>query len=634
MPDEIAYHYIPFASKGDDSARIVSGYCSGNGNVDLDDQIVDPTWLNAELPTWLASYGNIREQHNPSRAVGKAQSVDVTHPTGPYLTTKIVDDDAWKKVKEGVYNGFSVGIKGPKIAFDGTAKNGRIVGGRLIEVSIVDRPANDAAKFVVVKRAGDREWKLGESGPVVEDLAKGDTPDTCQPCGCGPDGAMDGCTCDCAICSAAKALTADTAKRDFNAADRKRLAGGGAARPDGSYPIETAKDVANAVKDFGRAKGTAADKAHIIARAKVIGATDQLPADWPGSTQEEQKMTDQQTAPVDADVEKARTPKSDPGSSHPFKGTHNHAHDDGRGGTHTHAHLHDDDDVHDHPHLAGKDARMLTPEDRESAQAMQRSSFFAADADTTAPAAETAKAVTGFQDAAPAAPSRPAAIGDVSAILKDALQRIEALSGQTDQDKDGDIDTPANMEADGPGSAGAAPAEAIAAQRPAPTLISPETLSLTFASEADLFKAIDARVQAVIATRDTTEFITKAAIAEPLATIPDIAKLAGGLAKGLEALATKAETSAQELAAMKAAVAETQADLAKVKELAQPVKGAVFAIDKGLGIAPDRVYRDGVVPDSAKRAADAVAVLAGLSDNERRAMGAEVLADMYRARQS
>ena len=60
----------------------------------------------------------------------------------------------------------------------------------------------------------------------------------------------------------------------------------------------------------------------------------------------------------------------------------------------------------------------------------------------------------------------------------------------------------------------------------------------------------------------------------------------------------------------------------------------MFAIDKGLGIAPDRVYRDGVVPDSAKRAADAVAVLAGLSDNERRAMGAEVLADMYRARQS
>lgn len=640
MPDEIAYHYIPFARKGDDSERIVSGYCSGNGNVDLDDQIVDPAWLNAELPTWLASYGNIREQHNPARAVGKAQSVDVTHPTGPYLTTKIVDDEAWKKVKAGVYNGFSVGIKGPKIAFDGTAKNGRIVGGRLIEVSIVDRPANDAAKFVVVKRAGDREWKLGDGGPVVEDLAKA-VPDTCQPCGCGPDGATDGCTCDCAICDAAKAATADATKRKFDAAERKDLAGSGAARPDGSYPIETAKDVANAVKDFGRAEGSPADKAHIIARAKAIGATDQLPADWPGSTQGKEKSMDPEQTPVVAETtapadsaEKARTPKSDPGASHPFKGTHNHAHDDGRGGTHTHAHLHDDDDVHDHPHLAGKDARMLTPEEREGAQAMQRSSFFAADADTGAAATDTTKAAPGFQEAAPAAPGRPAAIGDVSAILKDALQRIESLAGQTDRDRDGDIDTPANMEADGPGSAGAAPADAVAAQRPATTLVAPETLSLTFASEADLFKAIDARVQAAIAARDSTEFIAKAAMAEPLATIPDIAKLAGGLAKGLEALATKAETSAQELAAMKAAVAETQADLAKVKELAQPIKGAVFAVDKGLGITPDRIYRDGVVPDSAKRAADAVAVLAGLSDNERRAMGVEVLADMYRARQS
>jgi len=58
----------------------------------------------------------------------------------------------------------------------------------------------------------------------------------------------------------------------------------------------------------------------------------------------------------------------------------------------------------------------------------------------------------------------------------------------------------------------------------------------------------------------------------------------------------------------------------------------VFAIEKGSGIEPDRIYRDGVLPDSAKRGAEAAKVLAGLSDNERREVGAALLAEMYRAR--
>ena len=69
-------------------------------------------------------------------------------------------------------------------------------------------------------------------------------------------------------------------KREFSTKEREKLADQGAARPDGSYPIKSAKDVENAVKDFGRANGSAADKAHIIARAKAIGAETSLPDDW------------------------------------------------------------------------------------------------------------------------------------------------------------------------------------------------------------------------------------------------------------------------------------------------------------------------------------------------------------------
>lgn len=69
-------------------------------------------------------------------------------------------------------------------------------------------------------------------------------------------------------------------KRDFSDDDRKRLAGTGAALPDGSYPIVTAADVKNAVRAIGRASDPAKAKAHIISRAKALGCTGDLPDDW------------------------------------------------------------------------------------------------------------------------------------------------------------------------------------------------------------------------------------------------------------------------------------------------------------------------------------------------------------------
>ena len=50
--------------------------------------------------------------------------------------------------------------------------------------------------------------------------------------------------------------------------------------PDGSYPIRSATDVENAVRDYNRSGKRPEVKAHIIARAKAIGAEDALPDDW------------------------------------------------------------------------------------------------------------------------------------------------------------------------------------------------------------------------------------------------------------------------------------------------------------------------------------------------------------------
>ena len=72
----------------------------------------------------------------------------------------------------------------------------------------------------------------------------------------------------------------DADKGEFSAGEREKDAEEGVAMPDGSYPIRSAKDVENAVRDYYRSGKKADVKAHIIARAKAIGAESALPDDW------------------------------------------------------------------------------------------------------------------------------------------------------------------------------------------------------------------------------------------------------------------------------------------------------------------------------------------------------------------
>lgn len=65
----------------------------------------------------------------------------------------------------------------------------------------------------------------------------------------------------------------------------EKVADGGGALSDGSFPIKKAADLDGAVKAYDRAKDKEVAKAHIIARAKALSATDKLPTDWEESTQ-------------------------------------------------------------------------------------------------------------------------------------------------------------------------------------------------------------------------------------------------------------------------------------------------------------------------------------------------------------
>lgn len=66
-------------------------------------------------------------------------------------------------------------------------------------------------------------------------------------------------------------------KRTFDAAARRSAASSGAAEPDGSFPIENAGDLHNAMRAIGRSKkNPAKTKAHIRARARALGLTSEL----------------------------------------------------------------------------------------------------------------------------------------------------------------------------------------------------------------------------------------------------------------------------------------------------------------------------------------------------------------------
>lgn len=119
---------------------------------------------------------------------------------------------------------------------------------KLDEISAVDRPAQQGAKAVIMKR--------DTSGSPDLYLAKADGAAALPP------------------------AVEEYLKREFSQDQRDTDAKGGAALPDGSFPISTRSDLENAIRAVGRAKDAEKAKTHIIARARALDATSLLPSDW------------------------------------------------------------------------------------------------------------------------------------------------------------------------------------------------------------------------------------------------------------------------------------------------------------------------------------------------------------------
>ena len=90
----------------------------------------------------------------------------------------VVEPVAKELVRKGGLTAYSVGIARPEIERDAEARGGRIKGGQIVELSLVDRPANKNCGIQLVKAAGDGTPEFtGKVFGADELLAKAAGPD-------------------------------------------------------------------------------------------------------------------------------------------------------------------------------------------------------------------------------------------------------------------------------------------------------------------------------------------------------------------------------------------------------------------------------------------------------------------------
>lgn len=179
--------------KVDAEERIVEGFASTEapdnqagvwqGQVYKGD-VVTAEAVKAALPDYM-KWANLREMHQLS-AVGVVLKAEViegdvevggeTYHSPLHIIAKIIDDTAWRKVKEGVYKGFSIGGNVLKAVIDkiGDFIVRKITQLTMVEISLADRPSNPEARIVV--------WKLAAVEPqAAEKVEKGSGPEKGTP---------------------------------------------------------------------------------------------------------------------------------------------------------------------------------------------------------------------------------------------------------------------------------------------------------------------------------------------------------------------------------------------------------------------------------------------------------------------
>lgn len=162
--------------KVDKARRVVHGFATLD-NIDKQDDIVT---RQASIDAFTRFRGNIREQHDSKKAVGrvvdfKEDSV-FDQETGKSYSGVFVSayvskgaEDTWQKVLDGTLSGFSIGgaIKETDVAYNEELdKSIRVINQYdLLELSLVDNPANQLANVVHIEKV---DGKMTMDTPLVK----------------------------------------------------------------------------------------------------------------------------------------------------------------------------------------------------------------------------------------------------------------------------------------------------------------------------------------------------------------------------------------------------------------------------------------------------------------------------------
>ena len=121
------------------------------------------------------SLGNVRAMHKPI-AAGKVTAIDFNDSEKAIdIVAKVVDDDEWKKVEEGVYTGFSIGGEYEKRWTDKEDPSLKRFTAKPTEISLVDNPCVPTAHFTMVKADGVSEERQFKA-PAAADPASAADP--------------------------------------------------------------------------------------------------------------------------------------------------------------------------------------------------------------------------------------------------------------------------------------------------------------------------------------------------------------------------------------------------------------------------------------------------------------------------
>jgi len=153
------YGAIAKTEAQDDGTIKVWGYASSEV-VDSDGETITADAMKAARDGYMA-FGNVREQHDPKKAVGVAIDYEVQDDGRTWFGAHVVDPVAVLKVNTGVLKGFSIGGRVPPGGRDGKV----IKSIDLREISLVDRPANPEAVFTMFKADAGPE---DDAGPDTE----------------------------------------------------------------------------------------------------------------------------------------------------------------------------------------------------------------------------------------------------------------------------------------------------------------------------------------------------------------------------------------------------------------------------------------------------------------------------------